>query len=204
MASQNLGLRERKKAQTRQRIIDVTLELIDERGYEKTTVDEIVRRVEISAPTFYSYFDSKDYVLRAVAGRELEAWAALVENELLRKRSTRQRLMYVYQEMAAALEAEPELWRALLRSNAIDPWGQPEQREADLRGKRMLERILAEGQKRGDVSKRFAAKSLAERLDTSQFLTCCAWAAEYPDPFSLEDALKEGIDFFLYGAQPRR
>ena len=129
---------------------------------------------EISAPTFYSYFDSKDDVLRDVAGRELEAWAALIESELTRKRSTRQHLTYVYQEMAAALEAERELWQAILRSNAINPWGQPEQREADLRGKRMLEHILAEGQKRGDVSKRFAAESLAERLDTLQFLTCCA------------------------------
>ena len=46
----------------------------------------------------------------------------------LRKRKkahTRQRLTYVYPEMAAALEAKREPWHAILLSDAIDPWRMP-------------------------------------------------------------------------------
>ena len=42
------------------------VDIVREQGYEKTTVEEIVRRVEISQPTFYHYFASKDAVLRVV------------------------------------------------------------------------------------------------------------------------------------------
>ena len=63
------GLRERKKARTHQGIVEAAVEVFRERGYEKTTVEEIVRRVEISQPTFYKYFTSKDAVLREVALR---------------------------------------------------------------------------------------------------------------------------------------
>ena len=73
------GLRERKKARTHQGILDTAVELFRERGYEKTTVEEIVRRVEISQPTFYNYFGSKDAVLREVAGGMLRQWAQEAE-----------------------------------------------------------------------------------------------------------------------------
>ena len=73
------GLRERKKARTHQGIVDTAVEVFRERGYEKTTVEEIVRRVEISQPTFYKYFGSKDAVLREVAGGMLREWAQEAE-----------------------------------------------------------------------------------------------------------------------------
>ena len=61
------GLRERKKARLRNQIAQTTHELILERGYDDTTVEEITRRVEISPPTFYNYFAGKDAVLGHIA-----------------------------------------------------------------------------------------------------------------------------------------
>ena len=74
-----VGLRARKKARLHQGIVDTAVELFRERSYEKTTVEEIVRRVEISQPTFYKYFGSKDAVLREVAGGMLRDWAQEAE-----------------------------------------------------------------------------------------------------------------------------
>src|SRR5262245_11480173 len=66
----DLGLRERKKAQLRKRIADTALELLRNHGLDAATVDEICRRCEISQPTFYKYFPSKEAILteHAVAG----------------------------------------------------------------------------------------------------------------------------------------
>ena len=60
------GLRERKKARLRQQIIDTSIRLFRKQGYEKTRVEDIVRVLEISQPTFFRYFPSKDAVLREV------------------------------------------------------------------------------------------------------------------------------------------
>src|SRR5260370_13493394 len=66
---ETLGLRERKKARLRQEIIDTAVRLFRKRGYEKTRIDDIVQSLEISQPTFFRYFPSKDAVLCEVGIR---------------------------------------------------------------------------------------------------------------------------------------
>ena len=63
---QPLGLRERKKAQTRRLLIDTAVELCLEQGYENTTVDQITHAVEVSPRTFSRYFTSKEGVFVAI------------------------------------------------------------------------------------------------------------------------------------------
>jgi AcrR family transcriptional regulator len=57
------GLRERKRAATRRAIEVAALETVAERGLEKTTVDEISHRADISPRTFFNYFSSKEIAL---------------------------------------------------------------------------------------------------------------------------------------------
>jgi AcrR family transcriptional regulator len=57
------GLRERKKARTREAIVQAAFELFDERGFEGTTVADIADAAEIAPRTFFSYFPTKDDVV---------------------------------------------------------------------------------------------------------------------------------------------
>ncbi len=59
------GLRERKRRATRQRIADVGLRLILDRGYDETTLDAIAEAAGISRRTFFYYFRSKEEILLA-------------------------------------------------------------------------------------------------------------------------------------------
>jgi AcrR family transcriptional regulator len=58
-----LGLRERKKQQTREKIARVALELFAERGYDETTLAEIADAAEVAPRTIFAYFESKDDIL---------------------------------------------------------------------------------------------------------------------------------------------
>ncbi|MEV6273782.1 helix-turn-helix domain-containing protein [Nocardia sp. NPDC051832] len=57
------GLRERKKQQTRARIIEVALDLCDAHGFEATTVEQIADAADVSPRTVNRYFEIKEDII---------------------------------------------------------------------------------------------------------------------------------------------
>jgi AcrR family transcriptional regulator len=77
-----LGLRERKKEQTRQLIADTARRLFSERGFERVTVAEVARAAEVSQQTVFNYFPTKeDLVYWRLQSFEDELLAAIRERE---------------------------------------------------------------------------------------------------------------------------
>jgi AcrR family transcriptional regulator len=95
-----ISLRERQKAQTREHLLDVAAQLIGERGYNDTTMDDIARAAGSSRATVYAYFATKDDILRTLA---IEMW----ENT-----------EGLYREFAALPEWTPEAIRGWLEGVA--------------------------------------------------------------------------------------
>lgn len=55
-----LGLRERKKRQTRRRISDIATGLFLERGFDNVTVADVARAADVSVNTVFNYFGTKE------------------------------------------------------------------------------------------------------------------------------------------------
>jgi AcrR family transcriptional regulator len=53
-------------------LLNIALMLFNEKGYQNTTIEDILNRSEISKGTFYYYFESKEEVLKVLAWREAE------------------------------------------------------------------------------------------------------------------------------------
>jgi len=54
-----VGLRERKKQQTRTAIHEAAFHLIEQQGLEATTIEQICAEADVSSRTFFNYFPSK-------------------------------------------------------------------------------------------------------------------------------------------------
>lgn len=67
-----MGLRERKRRDTRKAILDSAEILFPLRGYRNTTMEAIAERAEIAVGTIYNYFHSKAEVMVELNSRETE------------------------------------------------------------------------------------------------------------------------------------
>jgi AcrR family transcriptional regulator len=81
------SLRERKRRQTRERLINVASSLFLKKGFDAVTVDEIAAAADTTKRTFFDYFPSKEEVIAAWQADFGTALAAAVrqrpENEPL-------------------------------------------------------------------------------------------------------------------------
>ncbi|MFD8755947.1 TetR/AcrR family transcriptional regulator [Kitasatospora sp. NPDC059577] len=68
------GLRERKKEQTRRAISEAAIALFLEHGFDRVSVAEVAAAAEVSKPTLFSYFPSKeDLVVHRFADHQEQA-----------------------------------------------------------------------------------------------------------------------------------
>lgn len=198
---QQTGLRERKKARLRQQIIDTSIRLFRKRGYENTRVDDIVQILEISQPTFFRYFPSKDAVLREVGRRGFACIKEHLETELTNGAATSERLRRMYQGMAHEVESDRPLWRAVVLSGAMDPVRSPEMRKSREIAVSLLRDILAEGQKRGEITRAFQVTHLAEFMEGLYTTVVRRWAVDLARPHDLSERVHSAIEFFLRAVQ---
>lgn len=102
MADGSLGLRERKKLDTRRALSDAALDLAFERGLENVTRDGIAARAGVSLRTFNNYFTNK---YEAVAYRQIQRMRRSLE--LFRERPAEEPLWSAITEaVLEPLEAE--------------------------------------------------------------------------------------------------
>jgi AcrR family transcriptional regulator len=79
LTTNEMGLRQSKRQQTRRQLIDAAMRLFEEKGYEQTTVAEIAAAAGVSTKTFFNYFASKDEVLFPHLSGRIDAAVALIE-----------------------------------------------------------------------------------------------------------------------------
>jgi AcrR family transcriptional regulator len=105
------GLRERKKALTRQLIADTAARLFAARGYENVAVGDVAREADVAEQTVYNYFPTKEQL---VTDREQEIQEQL--DRLIRSRPRGSTPAAAIREFALRVVAgirdiPSELWR---------------------------------------------------------------------------------------------
>ncbi len=146
-----LGRRERKKGETRRRILAAAARLLVDRPFESITAEDIAEEADVSRATLFNYFPEKSAVVAELGARLTRRFQRLLEAVRERPGSTSDQLARLFEECAIQLETRPALSRAILEEafarhqHAMDRISRSAEIEAG------LTRLLEDGRHRGDV-----------------------------------------------------
>ncbi len=115
-----MGLREKKKAATRESLIDAAERLFAERGVEGTTMDDIAAAANTSRTSVFNYFGHKEALLVELGARYVQQVAEAVAPH--HRRSVRGTLLDLADALTELTLREPALIAAIAREmNHPDP-----------------------------------------------------------------------------------
>jgi AcrR family transcriptional regulator len=135
------GLRDRKKQEVRQRILDAAVELFTERGIDGGTMEDVAAAADVSVATVYNYFGTKSALI--VAGVEedtdrlMEDGRALLARPGRDPRTAARRLIGVYIDHLTA-------WDRKLLTEVLVAMFQPGEIEMTAELMQMDERAIAQ------------------------------------------------------------
>ncbi|TXS92781.1 helix-turn-helix transcriptional regulator [Parahaliea maris] len=173
------GRRERKKRETRERILQVAQAQFNRHGFEATTVEAIAEQADISKPTLFNYFPSKLSILQALLPEVDERFAEVIEATAQTSAVTGKRLEAFFNYVASMTEATPHLTRSLmLQSLQVYGSTEPSEGPSDLRRfpatRNALQNLLEAGIQRGEVRSDARPEQLTEYVTgiyVHQFMT---------------------------------
>lgn len=109
-----------KGEQTRALILTSALDLLQEHGYEKTTMRAIARKAGVSLGNAYHYFGSKEHLIQAFYHRTHEEHLAAVRPVLAKETDMKSRLLTVIRLKISTLDRYHEFAGVLFKT-AADP-----------------------------------------------------------------------------------
>src|ERR1700724_2504156 len=109
--------RQRRGAETRERLFRAALRLFADQGFAETTVEDITNAADVGKGTFFNYFPSKEHLLIAFSDMQLGKLQDAVDN----MRHSNQPVSVFLSELSLRMTEEPgrapDVVRAILLAN---------------------------------------------------------------------------------------
>ena len=192
-----------KRNNTKSRIVEAAWALFYEKGYDDTTVEDIVRRSETSKGSFYHYFESKDALLGSLAYlfdakyEELEGGIADGEDAF-------EVLLRLNRELFDMIEKRVDV--ALLSrliSAQLMVKGERSLLDRDRLYYKLLRRIVLRGQERGELTSDRSAGDIVKLYAMVERALLYDWCLSNGE-YSLREYAAKTVPAFLAGIRERK
>ncbi len=161
-----LPLRERNKQRIIQRIVEAARTLFREVGYERTTMDMIADKAEVSRGTLFNYFPTKMVLLLPFAG---DLYEQSVQPEVHTYLETQPEMLdalrFLFLKIGEQILTHPDIEQAL-QQEFYSPQSTMKAVISRIGFFDMLQALVSYGQQRGEVRADIAVEKLAHYIGT--------------------------------------
>lgn len=153
MADKNKGVKTR--------IVEAAWELFYDKGYDNTTVDDIINLSETSKGSFYYYFEGKDALLTTLS-TILDEWYEELEQAMDPGMNNFVKLLYLNFEMHSMMETRIsyELLASLYSTQLITKGGSS-LLDRNRTYYKLISKIIEDGQKMGQITREKSCSEIA-------------------------------------------
>ncbi len=162
-----LPLRERKKRETRARLLGEARRLLAAHGYHATSVEQIADAADVAPATFFNYFGGKDQLVAELAGEWIDRLRAPLDGAIEPGETTPARLARAFAETVPLVLEARERYGPLLLRVVRGPLAE--------RLHNTYSRLIAEGQLLGELRRDVDAAFLADLASAAHVAALVHW-----------------------------
>jgi AcrR family transcriptional regulator len=200
-ARKSHGRRERRSAETRERLFRAALDLFARKGFTETTVEDITEAADVGKGTFFNYFPSKDHILLAFGEMQL----AKLESAVAEARASREPMQQFLRSLGVRMTQEPTRHPGIIRTLLQAYLSTTPVREAMLDLQKRIHVLHTEivrlGQERGEIRTDLPASEISQVFRQTIFGTLLFWSL-YGDA-SLHPRMESAFNVLWSGLAPR-
>jgi AcrR family transcriptional regulator len=195
------GRRERRSAETRERLFRSALDLFARKGFTETTVEDITEAADVGKGTFFNYFPSKDHILLAFGEMQLAKLQSAVEEARCTGEPMPQFLRSLGVRMTQEPIRNPGVVRTLLQAYLSSTPVREAMLDLQKRVQALHTEIVQLGQDRGEIRKDLPATEIAHVFRQTIFGTLLFWSL-YGDA-TLHPRMESAFNVLWSGLAPR-
>jgi AcrR family transcriptional regulator len=196
------GRRQRRSAETRERLFRAALDLFANKGFLETTVEDITEAADVGKGTFFNYFPSKDHILLAFGEMQIGKLEAAVEMA----RQTKEPMTSFLEDLVARMTQEPMRNPAVIRVILQAYLSTTSVRAAMMDMQRRVlgfhTQMFQIGQQRGEIRSDLPASEIAQVFRQTIFGTLLMWSL-YGDE-TLHERMGSAFKMLWTGLAPRK
>lgn len=193
---------QRKKEETRQKILTAAISLFKKQGFDLTTMEQIAEEADISKGTLYNYFSTKEAIISEFVQRSFKEQNPDRFRQLQAMPDTRSRLTLILSALMERVQAQRDIFEKYLAyriqhvvSLRPDP-GESAKNDFDLLAVGIIELGQENAEIRDDLP-------LDMMVDLFEFVFVEVAKQFYlrPEKFNARESIEQGVDLFMNGVK---
>lgn len=193
---------ERRKQETRKKIIEAAVALFAQQGFNDTTMEQIADKADVAKKTLYNHFPVKEAILAESVGREMKASGSALIPKLKRLPDTRSRIIQVFTKMLEMAAKQEQIFKAYFAYRMYNKFQPDKDQSIRTGGHEFLEEIVKLGQQSGELRTDLTAEAYSNYLEIVLAVIVTDRVRGKDGP-ALKKFIEENVDIFLDGVRDR-
>ncbi len=193
---------ERKKEETKKKIIAVAMNLFKQNGFDATTMEQIAEEADIAKGTLYNYFPVKEAILSAYIQRAFKEKNPARITQLQKMPDTRSRLILILSQLIEGVQAQREIFEKFLvyRVQNIISLHKVESEKSGI--ELLATEIIVLGQKSAEIRNDIPVEILLDLFEFI-FVEVAKQLFLEPEKFKAREVIERCVDLFMNGVKPK-